>query len=82
MSQRAREFVKSFIVEYENPVALGATDLNKSKAFAAACYASAELEGISHAEIHEEYEDLAVEFASSHESMVDDEIKAKEAQTD
>lgn len=53
-----------------------------SKAFAASCYASAAIEGISKAEIDEEYEDLVAEFASSHESVVDDKITAKVAEDD
>ena len=82
MSPRAREFVESFMVEYERPVGHEGDDLTESKAFAASCYDSAAIEGISKAEIDEEYEDLVAEFASSHESMIDDEIKAKVAKDD
>jgi hypothetical protein len=38
--------------------------------------------GGSKAEIDEEYEDLVAEFASSHESMVNDVNKAKVAEDD
>jgi hypothetical protein len=82
MSRRAKEFVESFIVEYEAPVSHEADDLTESKAFAASCYASAAIEGISKAEIDEEYEDLVAEFASSHESMVNDEITAEVPEDD
>ena len=82
MSLRAREFVESFIVEYEAPVAHEAGGLTESKAFAASCYASAAIEGISKAEIDEEYEDLVAEFASSHESIINDVNKAKVAEDD
>ena len=82
MSHRAREFVESFILEYEAPVAHEAGALTESKAFAASCYNSAAIEGISKAEIDEEYVDLVAEFASSHESMIADEIKAKVAKDD
>ena len=71
-----------FIVEYEAPVDYEADDLTELKAFAASCYASAAIEGISKAEIDEEYEDLVAEFASSHESVVDDKITAKVAEDD
>ena len=82
MSLRAREFVESFIVEYERPVAYETNDLPESKAFAASCYASAAIEGIPRAEIDEEYVDLVAEFASSHESMISDEVGRKAAQGD
>ena len=81
MSLRAREFVESFIVEYERPVAYETDSLLESKAFAASCYASAAIEGIPRAEIDEEYLDLAAEFASSHDSMVSDEIGRKATQS-
>jgi hypothetical protein len=77
MTLRAREFVKSFIVEYERPAAHEADDLRESNAFAASCYASAAIEGISRAEIDEEYKDLVAEFASSQKSMISDEIRLK-----
>ncbi len=77
MSLRAREFVESFIIEYERPAAYETDDLSESKKFAASCYASAAIEGISRAEIDEEYMDLVAEFASSHESMLKDEIELK-----
>ena len=63
MSLRAREFVESFIVEYESPAANATDALNEAKAFAASCYDSAAIEGISKAEILEEYADLVAEFA-------------------
>jgi hypothetical protein len=62
MSLRAREFVESFIVEYERPAAHETDDLREAKAFVASCYASAAIEGISRAEIDEEYPDLVAEF--------------------
>ena len=45
MSLRAREFVESFIVEYEAPVVHESDDLTESKAFASSCYASAAIGG-------------------------------------
>ena len=82
MTPRAKEFVESFIVEYERPAAYEKGELAESRAFAASCYNSAAIEGISRAEIDEEYGDLVAEFASSYESMMDDEIKAIPAKND
>jgi hypothetical protein len=79
MSLRARGFVESFIIEYERPAAYETDDLSESKQFAASSYASAAIERISRAEIDEEYADLVAEFASSHESMIKDEIERKSA---
>jgi hypothetical protein len=79
MSERARDFVESFRDEYQHPSGYEAEDVAESKALAAACYDAAAIEGIPRAEIDEEYDDLVAEFASSHESMIDDEVKAKAA---
>jgi len=62
MSLRAREFVESFIVEYERPTSNERDGLREAKAFAASCYDSAAIEGISKVEIDEEYADLVAEF--------------------
>jgi hypothetical protein len=76
MSERARDFVESWKDEYLHPVTYEPEgDLSESKANAAACYDSAAIEGISKAEIDEEYEDLIAEFVSSHEKMIDAEVK-------
>ena len=62
MSLRAREFVESFIVEYERPAAHETDGFREAKAFAASCYDSAAIEGIPKPEIDEEYADLVAEF--------------------
>lgn len=68
MSLRAREFVESFIVEYERPAAQETDDLREARAFTASCYDSAAIEGISKAEIDEEYADLVAEFVRATEA--------------
>jgi hypothetical protein len=83
MSQRARAFVESWIEEYVHPT--GYEDENhhsESRANAAACFESALIEGITKAEINEEYEDLVARMAQVHKQIVDREIANKVAKDD
>ena len=83
MSERARAFVESWIEEYVHPT--GYEDKNhhsESRANAAACYESALIEGITKAEISEEYEKLVAHMAQVHEQIIVREIANKIAKDD
>ena len=59
MSARAKAFVESWIEQYVHPMARETDNhRSRSRASAAACLQSAEVEGIPKDEIREEYGDL------------------------
>jgi hypothetical protein len=75
MSQRARAFVDSWIQEYVDPTTYEDKDRHsQSRAFAVACYNAALIEGITKAEIAEEYPDLVSHMAKVHASTIDAEV--------
>ncbi|HEX3755635.1 MAG TPA: hypothetical protein VHV26_11225 [Rhizomicrobium sp.] len=72
MSARARAFVESWIQEYLHPVAYeNKAHHAESRANAVACYESALIEGITKAEIDEEYPNLVAQMAQAHEKIID-----------
>lgn len=83
MSERAKAFVEAWIEENVHPAAYEPEDDNtQSEANAAACIEAATAQGISKAEIDEEFEDLVAHMAENHESVIDGEIARLVAKDD
>lgn len=76
MSERARTFVESWIVEHLHPVGYeNKIDHSESEGNATACRTAAGIKGISRAEIDEEHIDLVGWMAQAHEKTIDRAIK-------